>query len=186
MMENIKIERLDKMGCVVIADTKKFGKQQILFQDSTKEDCEKWVKAEIDLYNKALEKKNLEKAKTEYNKTDLNKIVKSVEKQLIKNVEYDELKIEGIKYVGDGIYEPIVKADFTGKILKKYYIDYVEEEYLDKVELVKNSITLEVLQDDFDSNKMYIDVSVVLKSIHCYSCYDDEISATIISKEVNL
>lgn len=186
MMTNIKIERLDKMGWVVIADTKKFGKQQIMFQDSTKEDCEKWVKAEMDLYKKALEKKNLEKAKTEYNKTDLNKIVKNVEKQLVKNVEYDELKIDGFKYVGDGIYVPVVEADFTGKILKKYYIDYVEEEYLEKVEVIKNSITIEVLQDNFDSNKMYIDVNVALKPTHCYSCYDDEITATIISKEVNL
>ena len=186
MMENIKIERLDKMGWVVIADTKKFGKQQILFQDSTKEDCEKWVKAEMDLYKKALKKKEIEKAKTEYNKTDLNKIVKNVEKQLKKNVKYDELKIDGFKYVGDSIYEPILESNFTGKILKKYYEDYIEEEYFEKVELVKNSITIEVLPDDFNSNKMYIDVNVTLKSTHCYSCYDDEITATIISKEVNL
>lgn len=53
-MKNIKIKEIRQNYYVVVADTERFGAQEIVFEGISFEECAKWVKAHVKEQKKAL------------------------------------------------------------------------------------------------------------------------------------
>lgn len=128
-----------------------------------------------------------------FNKTDLNKIVNEIERQIISNKGIEDIKINGWVHGCDNILTPVKPHKFTGRLLKKDYIEQVEEDYIESVSLEIDPIQIQLYDNKDDIKRGYsdkliysIDVTLSAYAMHKYSVYDDNVYITLISKEIEV
>lgn len=108
------------------------------------------------------------------NRQQMRTLSNNIIKQLNKSIKVDDLDLGNWKYLGDYMY---INEDevFEGKLLKKEYIEQVEERYFRSITNYKNTLTLTI-----DDEEKYLCFTVEAYTTNKYMVYDETIYVDVV------